>query len=143
MRDAARDAARNRGGASEGRGGISAPNGAHGGGGAQILSDTQGVDFSQWQARMSRDIMRNWGPLLPEEAAPPLSKRGETYIILTVLADGTIGDMKLEASSHDVAIDKSAWGSILSEGKFQALPSQFHGPSVTLRLHYTVNEEDR
>jgi hypothetical protein len=145
MRDAARDAARNRGGASgrDGSSGISAPNGARGAGGVEVLSDMQGVDFRQYIARMSRDIMRNWGPLLPEETAPPLSKKGETYIILSILPDGTIGDMKLESSSHDLAIDKSAWGSILAEGKFQSLPSQFHGPNLTLRLHYTVNEEDR
>ena len=125
MRDAVRDAARNRGGASgsEGRGGFSAPNGVHGDGGVEVLSDMQGVDFSQYIARMKRDLLRNWLPLLPEETAPPLMKKGDTYILLTVLPDGSIGDMKLEGSSHDVAIDKAAWGSILAEGKFQALPS--------------------
>jgi hypothetical protein len=145
MRDAVRDAARNRGGASgsEGRSGVYAPNGVHGDGGVEVLSDMQGVDFSQYLARMKRDLLRNWIPLLPEETAPPLSKKGDTFIILTVLPDGSIGDMKLDGSSHDVAIDKAAWGSILAEGKFQALPSQFHGQNLVLRWHYVVNQDIR
>jgi hypothetical protein len=108
-----------------------------------VLSDMQGVDFSQYLARMKRDLLRNWIPLLPEETAPPLSKKGDTFIILTVLPDGSIGDMKLDGSSHDVAIDKAAWGSILAEGKFQALPSQFHGQNLVLRWHYVVNQDIR
>jgi hypothetical protein len=83
--------------------------------------------------------MHNWIPLLPEETEPPLMKRGETYIIVTILPDGTIGDMKLEGSTHDQAIDKAAWGSIISEGQFQALPKEFHGPNLILRFHYVVN----
>ena len=146
MRNAVRDAARNRGGATgiEGRGsGVYAPNGAMAGGGVEVLSDTQGVDFSQYIAQMRRDLLRNWIPLLPEETAPPLSKKGDTYILLTVLPDGTIGDMKLENSSRDVAIDKAAWNSILAEGKFPPLPSHFHGPNLMLRWHYIVNEDVR
>jgi len=145
MRDAVRDAARNRGSASgsEARSGVYAPNGVHGDGGVEVLSDMQGVDFSQYIARMKRDLLRNWIPLLPEETAPPLFKKGDTFILLTVLPDGSIGDMKLEGSSHDVAIDKAAWGSILAEGKFLPLPSQFHGPNLMLRWHYVVNEDIR
>lgn len=146
MRNAIRDAARNRGGATgmEGRGsGTYAPNGATAGGGVEVLSDTQGVDFSQYVAQMYRDLLRNWLPLLPEETAPPLSKKGDTYIVLTILPDGTIGDMKLENSSRDVAIDKAAWNSMLAEGKFPPLPSHFHGPSFITRWHYVVNGDIR
>ena len=72
---------------------------------------------------------------------PPLSKKGETYIIVKIMKDGSIGDMKLEGSTHDVAIDKSAWGSIVSEGTFEILPKAFPGPFIILRLHYLVNED--
>jgi outer membrane biosynthesis protein TonB len=116
-----------------GRGGSSV------GSGTEILSDTQGVDFTQWLRRFDRGTIQAWEPLLPEEIQPPLSKRGETFILLTVLPDGSIGDMKLETSSHDDAINRSAWGSITSQGKLQPLPSAFHGPNLVLRLHYMVN----
>ena len=109
------------------------------GGGSEILSDTQGVDFTAWQRRFERGTMNAWVPLLPEEIQPPLSKRGETYLIITILPDGTIGDLKLEASSHDDAINRSCWGSIVTQGKLPPLPKDFHGPNIVIRVHYLVN----
>lgn len=112
-------------------------------GGIDVLSDTEGVDFSAYFRRMHTDIMNNWGPLLPVETQPPLMKNGETFIIVKIMADGTIGDMKLDYSTHDDAINKSAWGSIISEGQFPPLPKQFHGPYLILRLKYYVNEQPK
>ncbi len=114
--------------------------GATAGGGVQVLSDTQGVDFSDYLRRLQMDVYRNWIPLLPEETEPPLMKQGETFIRFSILPDGRIGSMVLEGSSHDVAIDKAAWGSIISEGQFPPLPKQFHGPNLELRFHYMVNK---
>ena len=114
--------------------------GATAGGGVQVLSDMQGVDFSDYLRRLQMDVYRNWIPLLPEETEPPLMKQGETFIRFTILPDGHIGGMVLEGSTHDVAIDKAAWGSIISEGQFPPLPKQFHGPNLELRFHYMVNK---
>jgi len=137
---AIRDGARSRGGDS-GQGYVHTSKGADAGGGVEVLSDMQGVDFSAYLRRMHDDLLRNWIPLLPEETESPIFKKGETYILLTVLPDGKIGDMRLEGSTHDTAIDKAAWGSIISEGQFPPLPSQFHGPNLVLRWHYVVNGE--
>jgi hypothetical protein len=145
MRNAVRDAARNRGGGvGDIRGeGVSAPGGAMAGGGLEVLSDMQGVDFSEYLKRLHREVMRTWIPLLPEETESPLFKKGDTYLIVTILPNGTLGNLTYEGSSHDVAIDKAAWGSITSHGDFQPLPSQFHGPNLVLRFHYVVNEDVR
>lgn len=110
-------------------------------GGVDVLSDTQGVDFNPYIRRLLADIYRNWLPLIPEEARPPLSKQGETLIRFSILPDGRIGAMHLDGSTHDDAINRSAWGSITSEGQFPPLPSQFHGPNLELRIHYLVNKE--
>lgn len=111
--------------------------------GAQVLSDTQGVDFSAYLTRVKRDLYRNWMPLIPEEAAPPLSKRGITRIRFTILPDGSIAAMTLESGSGDVAIDKAAWGAIISEGQFPPLPRQFHGPLLELRYYFYLNEPEQ
>jgi outer membrane biosynthesis protein TonB len=140
INDAMRSAARN-----PGRGGY----GAHANGesplgfgkGVEVLSDTQGVDFNPYLRRLLADIYRNWLPLIPEEAKPPLSKQGETLIRFSILPDGRIGGMWLDGSTHDDAINRSAWGSITSEGQFPPLPSQFHGPNLELRIHYFVNKQ--
>ncbi len=110
-------------------------------GGVEVLSDTQGVNFDPYLRRLIADIYRNWLPLIPEECRPPLSKQGETLVRFTILPDGRIGAMYLDGSTHDDAINRSAWGSITSEGQFPPLPSQFHGPNLELRLHYYVNKQ--
>src|SRR5579875_3308342 len=110
-------------------------------GGVEVLSDTQGVNFSPYIRRILADIYRNWLPLIPEEAKPPLSKQGETLVRFSILPDGRIGGMWLDGSTHDDAINRSAWGSITSEGQFPALPAQFHGPNLELRIHYYVNKQ--
>jgi TonB family protein len=107
--------------------------------GAQILSDTMGVDFSGYIRRLHADIERNWEPLIPAEANRPELKKGIVGIRITILPDGKIGSMKLETPSGDVAFDKAAWGAITSEGQFPALPQAFHGPLLDLRLGFFYN----
>ncbi len=109
--------------------------------GATILSDTMGVDFTDYMRRLHRDIQRNWNPLIPEEVEPPLFKKGIVGIRFSILPDGTIGGMTLESKSGDVALDKAAWFAITSEGKFPPLPPQFHGPLLELRTGFFYNEE--
>lgn len=108
---------------------------------AEILSDTQGVNFQPYLRRILQEIYDQWIPLIPEEARPPLRKSGVTMIRFTILPDGTIGAMHLDGSTHDDALNKAAWGSITSVGQFPALPSQFHGPNLELRIHYLVNQD--
>jgi len=108
-------------------------------GGAEILSDTMGVDFSGYMQRLHNDIQRNWNPLIPKEVQAPEMKKGAAGIRLTILPDGRIGSMKLETRSGDVALDKAAWYAITSEGQFPALPKAFHGPQLELRVGFFYN----
>lgn len=111
------------------------------GSGAEILSDTQGVNFQPYLQRIIRLIYQQWIPLLPEETRPPLNKRGTTQIRFTINPDGTIAAMHLDGSSHDDALNRAAWGSITGVGQFPPLPHQFHGPNLELRIHYLVNQD--
>jgi len=141
IQQAARDAARGGGGASGDTGVMhGSPRGAEAGTGMEVLSDTQGVDFDAYFKRLRRQIYNAWIPLIPEEARPPLNKRGITQIRFTILPDGRIGAMNLDGSTHDRAIDEAAWGSITSVGQFQALPKGYKG-NLELRFTYYVNTE--
>ena len=138
IRRAAQDAARDRG-----NGDYSpAPSGGGQGlgTGAEILSDTQGVDFGPYIRRILGDIKRNWIPLIPEEARPPLNKQGETLIRFTILPDGRIAAMNLDGSSQDTAIDRACWGGITGVGQFPPLPANFHGPNLELRIDFLTNK---
>jgi len=141
IQQAARDAAKI-GSAGGGDMGVmhGSPRGAEAGTGMEVLSDTQGVDFDAYFKRLRRQIYNAWIPLIPEEARPPLNKRGITQIRFTILPDGRIGAMNLDGSTHDRAIDEAAWGSITSVGQFQALPKGYKG-NLELRFTYYVNTE--
>lgn len=108
---------------------------------AEILSDTQGVNFQPYLTRILREIYDTWIPLIPEEARPPLMKSGVTQIRFTILPDGSIGGMHIDGSTNDDALNRAAWGSITGVNQFPPLPPQFHGPNLELRIHYLVNRQ--
>jgi hypothetical protein len=134
---AAANAAAARSGGNYGSGGPSAHNGPDG---VEILSDTLGVDFGPYIKRLLRILYNSWVPLIPEETRPPLNKEGSTLIRFTINPDGTlaVGGMHLDASTHDEAIDRAAWGSITGVGQFPPLPKNFSGPNLQLRVHFII-----
>ncbi|MCU1322617.1 MAG: energy transducer TonB [Acidobacteriaceae bacterium] len=140
IRQAAQGAAQSRG-QGGGNFGASLP-ASHGGmnTGVEVLSDTQGVDFGPYIRRILSDIQRNWEPLIPEEARPPLNKQGETLIRFTIGSNGRIVAMNLDNSTHDDAINKACWSAITSEGQFPPLPKEFKGPVLELRLLFLTNK---
>jgi len=138
-RDAMQDLIR---GARGGQGGQYSPSPGSAGplqAGANILSDTMGVDFTAYLRRVVSDTKRNWEPLIPIEVQPPLMKKGITGIRFTILPGGQIGAMTLETGSGDQALDKAAWFAITSEGNFPPLPKEFHGPQLELRFGFYYN----
>lgn len=143
MRSLADNVARNPnaiGGSGGRRGGGGGPLGV---GGVEVLTpNPNNVDLGPYLRKIIADVYRNWYPLIPQEAEPPLSKQGESYIRFTIMPDGTISAMHLDGSSHDDAINRSCWGSITSEGQFPELPKNWKGP-LELRFHYLVNEQPR
>jgi outer membrane biosynthesis protein TonB len=109
-------------------------------GGVEILSDTQGVDFSKWLARWHRITERTWDPLIPDEVNPPKLKSGQVLIRFKVLPNGRLmnGSMVLEGRSGDVALDRAAWGAITGSN-YPPLPEEFHGPYLELRAFFLYN----
>ena len=137
LRQAARQAAQNRGGGDYGAGVPVSHQGINTG--VDVLSDTMGVDFGPYLNKVIREIYNNWIPLIPEEARPPLNKSGETLIRFTILPNGTVGGMHLDGSTHDDALNRAAWGSVNGQ-QFPPLPAEFKGPLLELRIHYMVNK---
>jgi TonB family protein len=135
MQDAMRGALGGRTGADVGAPGRGGPLQA----GATILSDVGNWDPSEYMRKLHNDIQRNWDPLIPEEVQPPLRKRGVVGIRFIILRDGQIGDIKLETTSGDVALDKAAWYGITSEGQFPPLPPAYHGQQLELRVGFFYN----
>jgi outer membrane biosynthesis protein TonB len=110
------------------------------GGGVQVLSDTQGVDFNGWLRRWYFETEHTWDPLIPDEVNAPILKQGQCQIRFKVLPNGRImeGSMVLEGRSGDTALDRAAWGA-LTGSNYPPLPREFHGPYLELRAIFMYN----
>jgi outer membrane biosynthesis protein TonB len=108
--------------------------------GVEILSDVQGVDFTDYIKHLLRMVKAAWLPLIPEECYPPLNKEGWTLIRFTIGKNGQLMDpMTLDNSSHDRAIDKAAWGAITGVGVFPPLPAAYKGDNLQLRIQFVIS----
>lgn len=107
-------------------------------GALDILSDTQGVDFGPYLQRILQDVRENWYHLIPESAE---MKKGKLAIEFAITSDGKVADMRLVATSGDVALDRPAWGSITASNPFPPLPSDFTGPYLALRFRFYYNPD--
>ena len=142
IEQAARAVAARRGSGSYGGGG---DYGAGPGGSAlrmgpmEVLSDTQGVDFGPYLERVLQAVRMNWYNLIPEEARPPLLKKGKVSIEFVILKDGKTAGMRIIGPSGDVSLDRAAWGGITASVPFAPLPNEFHGPYLALRFHFYYN----
>lgn len=142
LRDAMRGA-RSGPGATQMPGGGQMPMHPGAGGGVQVLSDTQGVDFSSWLLRWHRETERTWDPLIPDEVNPPILKKGAVVIRFRILPNGRLVEpngMFLEGRSGDTALDRAAWGA-LTGSNYPPLPKEFHGPYLELRAIFLYNTE--
>jgi len=105
-----------------------------------ILSDTRGVDFGPYLKRMVKEIRDNWYTLIPNCAQ---TMKGRLAIEFAILKEGGIADMRLVATSGETVLDRAAWDGIRSSNPFPALPSEFTGPSLALRLRFSYNPKDK
>jgi TonB family protein len=104
----------------------------------EILSDTTGVDLSPYMRILISDLKKHWLPLANAAANHPLIKPQETVIDMTISPDGHILAMRVEDSTHDSALDKTAW-SAAKETNYFALPAGMNDQNLKLRAHFVVN----
>ena len=107
--------------------------------GADILSDTMGVDFGPYMHRVIEATRHAWYPIIPESARPPLDKQGRVGIRFKILPDGSVKEMILEFPSGDVSLDRAAWGGITGASPYPPLPKDFRGPFLELRFGFYYN----
>jgi TonB family protein len=140
---AARAAAAARAGGSFGGGDMGM--GIRGGGNIKsnldILTDTQGVDFGPYLARVVESVRMNWYNLIPEAARSPLFKKGVVAIEFAIMKDGRVAGMKLDSPSGDVSLDRAAWGGISASNPFPPLPGEFRGSYLGLRFRFYYNPD--
>ncbi|HUI75607.1 MAG TPA: energy transducer TonB [Candidatus Acidoferrum sp.] len=118
--------------------------GAGGGGGSfgngyQILTPTEGVDFSDYMARVLASVRRNWYAVMPQSAM--LGDRGRVILEFTIRKDGSVpGDEPVPImGSGKEPLDRAAISAIRSSNPFEPLPPAFSGPEIRLRFIFLYN----
>jgi hypothetical protein len=108
--------------------------------GVEILSDTQGVDFSSYLHQWHQITSVTWNKLIPAEVNPPGHKKGVVVIRFKILPNGKLMEhsMILEGRSGDAGLDHAAW-SALTDSDYPPLPLAFHGPYLEFRAVFLYN----
>jgi TonB family protein len=114
---------------------------AHVQGNLEVLTDTQGVDFGPYLSGLVKAVKANWYPNIPVAARPPLLNRGKVSIQFVVLPNGKVAAMQYTGSSGDIQLDRAAWDGIAASNPFSPLPKGFHGPYLSLRMHFYYNPQ--
>jgi TonB family protein len=106
-----------------------------------ILSDTMGVDFGPYLARIRQDIYVHWFAVMPPAAMPPLAKKGLVIIEFAIMKDGSVRGLQVTGRSGDEALDRGAYGGIAYSNPFPPLPADFGGPYLALRCRFYYNPD--
>jgi TonB family protein len=127
-----------RGGPS-GSGGGSQGSGGSFGNGYEILTPTEGVDFSDYMARVVAAVRNNWYAVIPESAL--LGDRGRVALQFRIMKNGSVPDgepVRLIGSGKE-PLDRAAVSAIRSSNPFEPLPPAFSGPYIELRFYFLYN----
>jgi hypothetical protein len=109
------------------------------GNGYEILTPTEGVDFSDYMKRVVASVRRNWYAVMPESAQ--LGDRGRVALQFRIMRDGSVptGEPTRLINSGKEPLDRAAVSAIRSSNPFEPLPPAFNGPYIELRFYFLYN----
>jgi TonB family protein len=102
-----------------------------------ILSDTKGVDFGPYLARVVYTVRRNWYAVIPEAAR--LGQKGRVAVVFEILKDGSVPQLRLVGSSGLEPLDRAALSGIRASIPFPPLPEEFTGNHLVLQFNFLYN----
>jgi len=105
--------------------------------GPLILSDTKGVNFGPYLARIVYTVRRNWEAVIPEAAR--LGEKGRVAIVFEILKDGSVPELRLVGSSGADPLDRAALAGIRASVPFPPLPQEFTGNHLVLQFMFLYN----
>jgi TonB family protein len=122
-----------------GGGGIGGGGQGYLGGAVEMLTPTEGVDFSTYIARVLASVKRNWDSVMPESAR--LGDKGKVVLQFRILRNGVVPEQEpvMMGSSGKEPLDRAAVSSIRASTPFEPLPSAFSGPYIELRFIFLYN----
>lgn len=103
----------------------------------EILTPTQGVDFTYYLGKLTKEVRAKWYGGMPGAALA--GEKGITKITFRVRSNGEIGNISLEKSSGTDSLDQAALAAVRDSGPLDPLPIAFKGPFIALRFAFIYN----
>jgi hypothetical protein len=108
-------------------------------GAMEMLTPTEGVDFSNYLQRVYVTVKRNWEAVMPESVR--LGDKGVVSLQFRIMRNGGVPDgepVRVFGSGKE-PLDRAAISSIRASNPFEPLPPAFSGPYIELRFTYYYN----
>jgi hypothetical protein len=108
-------------------------------GAMELLTPTEGVDFSNYLARVYASVKQNWFAVMPESVR--LGDKGMVVLQFKIMRNGNVptGEPVIMRNSGKEPLDRAAVSSIRASNPFEPLPPAFSGPYIELRFAYYYN----
>ncbi|HEX4546372.1 MAG TPA: energy transducer TonB, partial [Candidatus Acidoferrum sp.] len=103
----------------------------------EILTPTQGVDFTYYLDKLTKEVRAKWYSAMP--AAALTGERGVTRVVFQVRSNGKIEGISLDKSSGTDSLDQAALAAVRESGPLDPLPLAFKGPFIALRFVFIYN----
>ena len=109
------------------------------GAGVQILTPTDGVDFSNYLARLIARVKQNWITVWPISAR--MGDKGVVVMRFRILTNGNMPnpDPILERTSGKEPLDRAAGAALTESSPFEPLPTAYTRPYLELRVIFLYN----
>lgn len=109
------------------------------GAGVQILTPTDGVDFSNYLARLIARVKQNWITVWPISAR--MGDKGVVVMRFRIMTNGDMPnpDPVLERTSGKEPLDRAAGAALTESNPFEPLPSAYTRPYLELRVIFLYN----
>ncbi len=104
----------------------------------QVLTATEGVDFTTFLKHVSESVKHNWYAKMPEAAR--LGIKGKVVLRFRIQKKGPLdGTPVIETGSGYKTLDDAAVAAIVASAPFEQFPEGFKGPNVELRVIFLYN----
>jgi TonB family protein len=106
----------------------------------EVLDYLSEVDLRPYLSALKESVKENWYSIMPNEARPPVRKKGCVTMTFSVSQEGKLANMKIADSYGDQQLDEAARQAIFLSSPFPSLPSG--APSwVRFRFRFYYNPD--
>ena len=102
-----------------------------------ILSETRGYNFDTYVTSALNAIRTKWYASIPDTARN--GTKGRVTVGFTIARDGAVRDAWLAETSGSDSLDQAAVAAIQASNPLAALPADFIGDRLVLRVRFSYN----